>query len=205
MLELIPTNLEKFREQAAKEDEQGGESREPTEEQIQKFITTVRQSRLEVSSISSSGGDVFVATQAAVGYGYEVWRTDRDFGGGTKVISGLRGCCGQMDVQCCQHGVFVAENSRHRVVRFDREGKQQSKWGSLDRDGINGFSGCCNPMNVCFAGDGDVFTAESTTGRIKRFSPHGELVSIVGAIDLSPGCKNVSIAASPDGPESLCP
>lgn len=197
MLELIPTNLEKFREKAVKEDEESGESRGPTEQQIQSYIQSVVQLRLEISSISSRGDHVFLATQAAVGFGYEVWRTNRDFSGGEKVITGLSGCCGQMDVQCCRSGVFVAENSRHRVVRYDTDGKELTKWGTSDRDAVDGFSGCCNPMNVCFNSDGDVFTAESTTGRIKRFRPDGEFVSIVGSVKLAAGCKNVSIAASP--------
>ena len=53
-------------------------------------------------------------------------------------------------------------------------------------------------MNVCFNGAGEVFTAESGTGRIKRFTADGEFVSYVGDVELVPGCKNVSIAVAPD-------
>ena len=52
-------------------------------------------------------------------------------------------------------------------------------------------------MNVCFDPNGDVYTAEASTGRIKRFNAKGELLSYIGDVDLVPGCKNVSIGVSP--------
>jgi sugar lactone lactonase YvrE len=54
-------------------------------------------------------------------------------------------------------------------------------------------------MNVAFGPGDAVYTAEDDTGRIKRYSPDGELLGLVGAVDLAPGCKNVSIAVSSDG------
>ena len=44
-----------------------------------------------------------------------------------------------------------------------------------------------------------MYAAESRSGRIKRFSADGELLQLVGAVDLVPGCKNVSIAVAEDG------
>lgn len=196
MLELIPTNLDKFRQQAVEENEKSGKSTDPTEEQIQNLINRMVQSRLSISSISCNGDHVFVATQGAAGFGYDVWRTNGKFADGKKVISGLRGCCGQMDVQCSGKGVFVAENARYRVVRYDTDGTQLAKWGSRAGSDGEGFAPCCNPMNVCFNADGDVFTAESSTGQVKRFSPDGKLLSVVGAVDLTPGCRNVSVGVS---------
>jgi sugar lactone lactonase YvrE len=54
-------------------------------------------------------------------------------------------------------------------------------------------------MNVTFGKNGDVYTAESNTGRIKRFTADGEFVDFIGDVKLVPGCKNVSIAVSKDG------
>jgi len=54
-------------------------------------------------------------------------------------------------------------------------------------------------MNVAFGPGGAVYTSEDDTGRIKRYSPDGELLGLVGAVDLVPGCKNVSIAVNSDG------
>ena len=123
---------------------------------------------------------MFLATRAAVGYGFEVWKMDADFADGKQIISGLSGCCGQMDVKANANGLFVAENSKHRVCRYDHDGKLICNWGHGARKGLEGFGSCCNPMNVAF-GPGDVvYTAEDNTGRIKRYSPEGELLGLVG-------------------------
>ncbi len=175
-----------------------GNSR-PTPEEIDQMVEQLRQSRSQISSISSSGTDVFVATNAAKGYGYDVWRMTPSFEDAEKIVTGLRGCCGQMDVQANEHGVFVAENSRHRVSRYDREGQAVKHWGKRSRSGVRGFGGCCNPMNVAFGTDGSVYAAESNSGRIKRYSVDGELLALIGSVKLVPGCKKVSIAVSDDG------
>ena len=53
-------------------------------------------------------------------------------------------------------------------------------------------------MNVAFGPDGTIYTAESNSGRIKRYSPEGQLIDLVGSVELVPGCKKVSIAVSKD-------
>ena len=64
---------------------------------------------------------------------------------------------------------------------------------------VTGLSGCCNPMNLRFGPGGEVYTAESTLGRIKRFSADGELLGVVGSVKLVPGCKHVAIAVADKG------
>ena len=171
----------------------------PSEEQIAQQVAAMSVYKLKTASISASGKDVFVAVPAMVGYGYDVWRMSDQFDDAESIVTGLRGCCGQMDVQCNADGVFVAENSRHRVCRYDRDGELITTWGQRATEGVVGFGSCCNPMNVAFGPGGDVYTAESTTGRIKRYSPDGKLLGLVGSVDLVPGCKKVSIAVSRDG------
>ncbi|MCA9069319.1 MAG: hypothetical protein KDA84_10370 [Planctomycetaceae bacterium] len=171
---------------------------EPTEEEINQQVATMLKSKTGVSSISSDGEHVYVATRALEGYGFAIWRTDSQFKNAKEIVTGLRGCCGQMDVQANKKGIYVAENSRHRVVCFDDVGKELLTWGKGDRKGVEGFSSCCNPMNVCFGKNNDVYTAESNTGRIKRYSAKGELLDYVGDVQLVPGCKKVSIAVSED-------
>lgn len=146
------------------------------------------------------GGDViFVATAMDKGYGYAVWRMTREFGEPKQIITGLSGCCGQIDIQVKNDALFVAENSRHRVVKYDRDGKRLDAWGKREREGDAGsFGGCCNPMNLCFMPDGNVVTAESE-GRMKCFSPDGKYAGLVGNAKVGGGCKNVAVAVSPDG------
>ncbi len=170
-----------------------------TDAQIDAQVKASMASKQKVSSISATGDDVFLATHAATGYGFDIWRMDDDFGAAALIVKDLSGCCGQMDVKANKDGVFVAENSRHRVRRFDRDGKVLGAWGVSARTGLEGFGSCCNPMNVAFGPGSAIYTAEDDTGRIKRYSPEGKLLGLVGAVELKPGCKNVSIAVSSDG------
>ncbi|KAA1259464.1 hypothetical protein LF1_19980 [Rubripirellula obstinata] len=213
MLKVLPALLERYQKQAADleaeaekkakaaEDAEDGEEEksepEISESEIEQKVESMIRSKMRVSSISSRGEFVFVTTRAIEGYGYDVWKMNLDFDDAEVVVSDLRGCCGQMDVQCSDNGLFVAENSRDRVVHFDVDGKEINHWGKSDRAGVDGFASCCNPMNLCFDQEGFVYTAEASIGRIKKFDPSGELVSFVGDVELVPGCKNVSIAVSP--------
>ncbi|MCH9653923.1 MAG: hypothetical protein K0U89_08655 [Planctomycetes bacterium] len=173
--------------------------KKPTEKEIDAQVEAMSKRKLKVSSLSANEKEIFIACSAATGYGYEVWRTDKNFDNGKIIVKGLRGCCGQMDVQCNQQGIFVAENSRHRVNHYDRDGKLIKYWGKRDRNGVEGFGSCCNPMNVAVGRKGEVYTAESNLGYIKRYSAEGKYLGFIGKVKLVPGCKNVSIMVSPDG------
>ena len=151
-----------------------------------------------IHGIAVGDDAVYIATAMSKGYGYAVWRTTADFGEAKQIISGLSGCCGQIDIQARGDDLFVAENSRHRVVRYNRDGKQLGAWGKRDRDGAaGGFGGCCNPMNLCFMPDGTVVTSESE-GLMKCFSSDGKYSALLGNAKVGGGCKNVAVAVSPD-------
>jgi len=113
------------------------------------------------------------------------------------VMAGLGGCCGQMDLCCEGDNLIVAENTQKKFARYSRDGKSLGKWGKAGDKDVSCFGGCCNPMNVRAGAKGDIFTSESE-GFIKRFSAAGEFMGIVGKVEISGGCKNVAIAASPD-------
>lgn len=153
-----------------------------------------------VNALGATDKDLFIASGVVKGYGYAIWRTSHDFEGAEQIVSGLSGCCGQMDIRCCDDCVFVAENSRKRVLQYDREGKKLAQWGEGSRNGAEGagFGGCCNPMNLCIGPAGEVLTAESE-GFIKRFTKEGSFLGVVGQAKVSGGCKNVAIALSPSG------
>ena len=114
-----------------------------------------------------------------------------------KITANISGCCGQMDVQCCGDDIVVAENTKHRFARYDRDGKELAAGGKRGKETDPGcFGGCCNPMNVKACG-ADVLTAESE-GIIKKFGPTGEFKGIVGSVKISGGCKNVAVGSNPD-------
>ena len=206
LIQMLPDLMERYQKQlddlelAAAAKGAGEETQtagEPSESQINNLIDSTIRTKMRVSSISSTGNHLFVTTRGVTGYGYDVWKMNLRFENPEVIVKGLSGCCGQMDVQCCKDGLFVAENSRDRVVHYDINGTEINKWGKSDRTGLNGFTSCCNPMNVCFDNEGYIYTAESGSGRIKCFDASGKLISYVGDVDLVPGCKNVSIAVSP--------
>lgn len=197
-LERSQTSLTRTRELWSDRIEKLGDA-EPSEEDIQQQVKSQMARKMGVASISAVDDKVYIACSAAVGYGYSVWSIEGDFADGKEIITDLRGCCGQMDVQACDKGIYVAENSRDRVVCFDHEGEEVCHWGHSAREGIRGFGSCCNPMNVAFGPNSTVYTAESGSGRIKQYSSDGELLQVVGSADLVPGCKKVSIGVSDDG------
>lgn len=179
-------------------------------EELRALTTTARQvavrersqamRRRAVNGIAVTARDVFVVCPTTKGYGYDIWRLDRSLANGKKIVTGLRGCCGQMDIQAAGGKVFAAENSRKRVVCYDRDGKQLAAWGKADRDGgIEGFGSCCNPMNLRVGPNGAIYTSEASLGRIKRYSPSGEFLGLVGTSSIVPGCKHVAIGVSRDG------
>ncbi|MFH1266115.1 MAG: hypothetical protein ABIK89_10335, partial [Planctomycetota bacterium] len=164
---------------------------------MQQWAAALRQRA--ITGIAVTEGDVFVACSATKGYGYDVWRTDLDFGNAKKIVTGLRGCCGQMDIQARDGELFVAENARGQVVRYDRDGNQLAAWGKRDRSDPKCFGSCCNPMNIRFGPEGEVYTSEASVGGVKRFTPDGEFAGLVGSVGLIPGCKHVAIGVSKDG------
>ncbi len=152
----------------------------------------------EFTSIAIDGDDVYVVGMSQTGYA--VWRTDRDFKAGEKIVDRLRGCCGQMDLRARDGVLYIAENGRHHVARYDRTGQSLGDWGRMDRQAADGFGGCCEPKNVCFDAEGNVLTSES--GRpesVKRFTADGKFLGVVAAPKFEGGCVRMTLAVSPDG------
>lgn len=164
------------------------------EEALQEVIGRARK----IHAISASDDNIFVTCPAMAGYGYGVWRTDSQFASAKEIVKSLSGCCGQMDVQCRNGELYVCENARHRVVRFDLDGKEIGQFGNRDRggDGEN-FGGCCNPMNLCFSKAGNLFVSESN-GTVKHFTPEGKYLGLVGVAKVEAGCKNSCVAVNAD-------
>jgi sugar lactone lactonase YvrE len=124
------------------------------------------------------------------------------------LAEGLRGCCQRCDIVARGGVLYLAENSAHRVVLYDREGNVLKKWGERGRDDLETFGACCNPMNICFDQSGLMYTAESGLGRVKRYTADGKFVDLVGYVGtnrfwhgsgLAASCSNMAIAATPDG------
>lgn len=162
-----------------------------------------------VSGMAVNEKDLFVAfgTKGSTRSRSVIVRFDRNLDKATEIAKGLRGCCRRLDMLLKDGVLYVAENGAHRVVKFDREGKVLSKWGRRDRKDISGFGSCCNPMNLYFGPGGELYTAESGLGRIKRYTADGKYLGLVGYVDtnrftrasrLAASCSNISLRMNED-------
>ncbi|MBC7967790.1 MAG: hypothetical protein H7Z17_17905, partial [Fuerstia sp.] len=149
--------------------------------------------KLGITALAVTTQDLFLCCNSVEGNGYEVWRMTHEFSEPTKVVSSLGGCCGQCDIQATDDHLVLAENTKFKVALLDRDGNRQTDFGKGDRKAIDGFGSCCNPMNVRCCDNGDILTAESSIGTIKRFSKDGELLGVVGKAKIGGGCKHVAL------------
>ena len=154
-------------------------------------IAQLMQYRMRTPSISAAGDDILVTLSR--NRGYEIWRTGPKFDNPRKVIGDMRGCCGQMDMTVAGERILTAENTKFRVGIYDLEGKIISAFGERFKEDNNGFGSCCNPMNVLCCGNGDILTAESSIGHIKRYNEKGELQAVIGRARIGGGCKHVAL------------
>ncbi len=148
-------------------------------------IDAIHDTKALASGLFVSDEHVFLA----VGMGNsmrateDIYRFNRDLTGAKKIIEQQYGCCSHIDMQVMNGELLVAENARHRVNRFDFDGKPLGKWGKRDRIGIEGFAACCNPVNIDIGPDNVLYTAESGIGRIKAYTPGGKFLGVVGHVD----------------------
>jgi sugar lactone lactonase YvrE len=162
------------------------------------------------SGITATETDVFlgIGSEGTLKSRSSVFRLDGDLTAAAKVMDDLRACCQRLDLVAKDGKLYVPENARHRVLTCDREGNVLAKWGARDRTAIEGFASCCNPMNLCFDSNGVLYTAEAGLGRIKRYTPDGTFLGLVGYVGverfnrasrLAVSCSNISVAVSQDG------
>ncbi len=148
-----------------------------------------------ITGLTRSRRDLFLACRERMAY--SVYRIPDDLSGAKRILRGLRGCCGQLDISASGRRLLVAENTRHQVGVYDRNGRLRKRWGSASRSDPAGFGGCCNPMNLCSTPDGSVYTMEATLGRIKRYDLDGRLRQVIGKASVPSGCRRVTVRVGP--------
>ena len=156
------------------------------------------------AGLAVDGEDLYASYARIAGSsGGAIVRTNKDFADPKTIVTGLRGCCGNMDIAARDGVVWAAENAGHRVRGFDRDGKETATWGKSDRVNVEGFGGCCNPMNLFFGSDGTLYTGESEPQRIKKYDTTGKYLGLVGYVGLGEvlheRCTTSRLAVSADG------
>ena len=58
---------------------------------------------------------------------------------------------------------------------------------------IEGFCGCCNPMNFAIMADGSFVTVEKGLTRVKVYDPQGKFVGVVASPELLIGLDNAYV------------
>lgn len=87
------------------------------------------------------------------------------------------------DVEIARDGLLRVTNpGRHRVELYTLDGDLEGSWGTTSM-GINGFCGCCNPINLALLPDGRYVTCEKGLPRVKVYSATGEFESVVAGVE----------------------
>lgn len=144
------------------------------------------------TAIDALGSDVVVCVRAKTGYA--IYRLDAKLTNPKELVKKLRGCCGQLDLKTRDEFIYVAANCNFRVRKYDRNGKRISEFGKKDDGSEESFKGCCEPKNVFLDSDGNIYAAESGRCCVKKFSPDGKYLGLVGRITHIRSCVRVAIA-----------
>ena len=88
-----------------------------------------------------------------------------------------------MEVELARDGLLRVNNpGRHRMELYTTDGDFEGSWG-VTTMGINGFCGCCNPINFTLLPDGKYVTCEKGLPRVKIYSATGEFESVVAGVE----------------------
>jgi hypothetical protein len=181
--------------------EMAKQTKRPFEEQLASMKTSLEKRRADVTGLSVTDQDVFMAVPSPSEFTYRVYRYSHALTEPKLVVDKLHGCCGQMDIQSHDGKLWIPHNARHTVESRDRDGKELTKFGKAGRVKASDFGGCCEPKNLRVMANGDILAAESGPPTcIKRFTADGKFKEVIGIVDGAKGdCVRVTVERSPDG------
>ncbi len=76
----------------------------------------------------------------------------------------------------------VVNPGNHKIETYTFDGDLISSWGKTSLE-IDGFSGCCNPVNISILPDGKLVTCEKGIPRVKIFDEKGEFIGVVAGAE----------------------
>lgn len=86
------------------------------------------------------------------------------------------------DLAVYQDELWVVNPGMHALENYTPEGTLRGFWEKASMK-IDGFSGCCNPAQICIDRQGNFITAEKGLVRIKIYKPSGELIGVIAPPD----------------------
>lgn len=78
--------------------------------------------------------------------------------------------------------VWIVNPGRHLVEKYNITGEILGSWGYAGM-GLDGFSGCCNPIHIVRDADGTFYTAEKGLVRVKQYTARGDFTGVVATPD----------------------
>jgi len=91
----------------------------------------------------------------------------------------------------------VADPGRNRIEAYTPDGNLEFWWGQRSVK-IEGFCGCCNPVNFAILPDGGFVTSEKGLVRVKIYNSDGGFVGVVAGPEQLAGATSLRICDSPE-------
>jgi sugar lactone lactonase YvrE len=105
-----------------------------------------------------------------------------------------------LDMDLDAKGIIRATDSgRHRVSSWSLDGTPAGYFGKFGLTNPEDFVGCCNPVNIAVAPDGNIVTAEKVIARVKVFDAAGKLLALIGPEHFDPQCVHLYLAVDSKG------
>ena len=95
--------------------------------------------------------------------------------------------------------LLVAHSQKHRVERYDLDGKYIDSFGRFGVEDPAGFGGCCNPTNVAVAGDDLIATSVKAPPGVKLYTAAGEFVTQTDSDLFDANTKNIDLVGDGQG------
>ncbi len=73
----------------------------------------------------------------------------------------------------------VVNPGNHRIEAYTFDGDLEFSWGKFSNVNINGFCGCCNPVNFAILADDSFVTVEKGLVRVKIYDQDGIFTGVV--------------------------
>lgn len=103
-----------------------------------------------------------------------------------------------LDLAVSREGLLrVANPGRNRIEAYTLDGALEFWWGDRSVK-IEGFCGCCNPVNFAILPDGGFVTCEKGLTRVKVYNSDGAFVGVVAGPEQLTGGRLMKICETPE-------
>ena len=140
-----------------------------------------------LTAVAMDKGNVFTADAV----NKVIWRYDREGHLQNKIgqkdedrnIPGIVVPSPYFDIAMAADGLLrVVNPGRHLIEAYTADGDREWVWGKASVS-VEGFSGCCNPINFAILPDGGFVTCEKGLVRIKVYDADGNFTGVVAGPD----------------------